>query len=279
MLVLGRVGADGVDDDGSFVSCPFFGGKGLNHHPTDSCDFGGTRNRTLTTHAQVSGKKWLITDPLILLILQPRKKKSPHSDHRNFFGWTGCAYAVSLAVSFTQHHMLVDIQSLLLPPRKNGGAVFLHFLMTSLGQQLLRDSGLSLTTVLKSCELMFEPPFSIWETGPFAMYWETNFHPPRYRVQDDAIHSSGLEKAKFFRMKTKTKNTGVTTERFTSWTKKTVGKKTVKNSQKKMWIICNPLLWRFFFCQAKDHGWGFQVMLWHFQVSWVMGSFFPQCII
>lgn len=102
------------------------------------------------------------------------------------------------------------------------------------------------------------------------MYWETNFHPPRYRVQDDAIHSCGLEKAKFFRMKTK-KNTGVTTSRFTSWTKE----KTVKNSKKTMWIICNPLLWRFFFGQTINQIFaGFQVIFWHFQVSWVMGSFF-----
>lgn len=62
---------------GVFPALFLGGSKGLNHHPTDSCEFGGTRNRTLTTHAQVSGEKGLITDPLILLILQPRKKKSP----------------------------------------------------------------------------------------------------------------------------------------------------------------------------------------------------------
>ena len=50
MLVLGRVGVDGVDDDGWCVFCPFFGGKGLNHHPTDSCDFGGTRNQPDTDY-------------------------------------------------------------------------------------------------------------------------------------------------------------------------------------------------------------------------------------
>lgn len=98
------------------VFSALFGGKGLNHHPTDSCDFGGTRNRTLTTHAQVSGEKALI------LVDPPTPEENvTQSDHRNFFGWTGCAYAVSLAVSFTQHHMLVDIQSLPLPPRKKWG--------------------------------------------------------------------------------------------------------------------------------------------------------------
>ena len=138
---------------------------------------------------------------------------------------------------------------------KMGGAAFLHFLVTILGQQLLRDSGLSLTTGLKSCKLMFEPPFSILETGPFAMYWETNVHPPRYRVQDDAIHSSGLEKAKFFRMKTK-KNTGGDNLQVHLLNIK----KTVKNSKNNR-TICNPLLSRFFFGQTINQIFaGFQVI-------------------
>ena len=107
------------------------------------------------------------------------EEKVTQSDHRNFFGWTGCAYAVSLAVSFTQHHMLVDIQSLLLPPRKNGEAAVLHFLMTSLGQQLLRDSGLSLPTVLKSCKLMFEPPFFHFGDATVRHVLGDQFSPPK----------------------------------------------------------------------------------------------------
>ena len=136
-------------------------------------------------------------------------------------------------VVLVQYHLLYPLHSTICWSISNHyychqgkwGAVFLHFLMLSLGQQLLRDSGLSLTTVLKSCKLMFEPPFSIWQTGPFAMYWETNFHPPRYRVQDDAIHSCGLEKNVF--PDENQKNGGATTCRFTSWTKKMV-----KHSQK-----------------------------------------------